>query len=81
MYHVYLLLCEDNSIYTGVTTDIERRFSEHKNKHGSAYTNAKGAEKIIYQEQFLTRSEAMKREAEIKKWRREKKLELIRKGG
>ena len=77
MYHVYLLLCKDGSIYTGTTNNIERRLKEHKTKNGSVYTSAKGAKEIIYQESFPTRSEAMKREVEIKKWRREKKLELV----
>jgi len=62
MYFVYLLLCRDGSIYAGVTTDVDRRLKEHKTKHGSAYTRVKGVVKIIHQESFLTRSEAMRRE-------------------
>ena len=76
MYFLYLIQCFDGSIYTGITNDLERRFGEHKNKKGGHYTASHKVEKIIYTEQFPTKSEALKREAEIKSWRREKKLEL-----
>jgi putative endonuclease len=77
MYYVYLILCEDKSIYTGITTNIERRFEEHKNHLGGHYTSSHNVRKLLYSEKFTTRSEALKREAEIKGWRREKKLDLI----
>jgi len=77
MYFVYLVQCSDNTIYTGITNDLERRFNEHKNKKGGHYTSSRNVEKIIYTEEFATKSEALKREAEIKSWRREKKLRLI----
>jgi putative endonuclease len=79
MYHVYLILCTDNSIYTGITTNLERRFQEHAHKEGGKYTRAHPVEKVLYSEQFPTRSEATKRETEIKSWRRGKKMELIKK--
>ena len=79
MYFVYLLKCVDGSIYTGITNDLERRFNQHKNKKGGAYTKAHRVVKIVYIEEFPNRSEALKREAEIKSWRRERKLSLIRK--
>jgi len=75
-YFVYLLQCSDGSIYTGITTDVKRRFAEHKNKKGGHYTAARKVKKIIHTEQFATRSQALKREAEIKTWPREKKLQL-----
>lgn len=78
MYCVYLIQCEDKSIYTGITTDMERRFQEHKDKIGGHYTRAHKVEKILHTEQFKNRSEASKREAEIKSWPREKKLKLIK---
>ena len=77
MYFVYLLKCVDGSIYTGITNDLERRFNQHKNKKGGAYTQAHRAARIAHIEQFPNRSEALKREAEIKSWRREKKLRLV----
>ncbi|MDO8574290.1 MAG: GIY-YIG nuclease family protein [bacterium] len=78
MYFVYLLKCVDGSIYTGITNDLERRFNQHKNKKGGAYTQAHRAVRIAHIEQFSNRSEALKREAEIKSWRRERKLSLIK---
>ena len=76
-YFLYLLECTDKSIYTGITTDIARRLTEHKEgKLGAKYTRAHGAVRVIYSETFKTRSAASKREAEIKKWRRERKLKL-----
>ncbi len=78
MYYLYLIQCEDGSIYTGITTDLKRRLRQHKNKKGGAYTQAHPIVKIVHTEKFKTRSAALKREAEIKSWRREKKLALIR---
>ncbi len=82
-YFVYLLECDDGSLYTGITTDVARRFIEHKNKTGGNYTSAKGAVRIVYSEEHSDRSSASKREAEIKRWPRDKKLQLtasLRKG-
>ncbi|MBI2068845.1 MAG: GIY-YIG nuclease family protein [Candidatus Yanofskybacteria bacterium] len=78
MYFIYLIECSDKSIYTGITTDVARRFKEHKTRTGGHYTRSKQVVKILYTEQFTTRSEALKREAQIKSWRREKKLNLIK---
>lgn len=80
MYFVYLLQCADRSIYTGITTNVERRFNEHKNKKGGHYTSSHGAKKIIHTEEFFTKSQALKREAEIKSWPRKKKFDLAKKG-
>ena len=79
MYFVYLMECSDKSIYTGITTDIQRRFDEHKNKKGGHYTSSKQVVRILYTERYPTRAEALKREARIKGWRRDKKLALINK--
>lgn len=76
-YFVYLLECADKSIYTGITTDVERRFAEHKNINGSHYTRAHGARRILHTEKYPTRSAALRREAEIKRWSRKKKLGLV----
>ncbi len=77
MYFLYILECADHSLYTGITTDVDRRFSEHQKKEGSHYTSAKKAVKIVYTEKYPNRSAALKREAEIKRWPRKKKLKLI----
>ena len=78
MYYVYLLQCSDGTIYTGITTDVERRFQEHKNGKGGHYTSSRKAVKLLYTEKQKDRSNALKRESEIKGWRREKKLNLVR---
>ncbi len=76
-YFVYLLECADGSLYTGVTTDVERRLAEHKGGTGGHFTRAKGAKRIVYTERHSDRSSAQKREAEIKGWPRKKKLVII----
>ncbi len=77
MYYVYLLQCNDGSIYTGTTNNLERRFNEHQKRSGGHYTLSHKAEKILYTEHYATRSAAMKREVQIKSWRRAKKLDLV----
>lgn len=77
-YFVYLVECGDKSIYTGITTNVARRFNEHKNGKGGRYTNSRQVVKVLYTEQFKTRGKALKREAEIKRWPRDKKLNLIK---
>ena len=77
MYYVYIIECRDGTLYTGITTDIKRRFSEHKSGKGGAYTRSKGVRKILYTEKYKNRSLASKRESEIKKLRRDKKLALM----
>ena len=76
MYYVYLLLCSDQTLYTGITTDLIRRLEEHKSGKGGHYTRAHGAIKILYSEEYADRSLASKREAKIKSLTREEKLSL-----
>lgn len=78
MYWVYVLECGDKSLYTGITTDLKRRLSQHQAGEGGHYTRAKGAKKFAYTEEHPSRSAALKREAEIKRWSRVKKLALIK---
>ena len=77
MYFLYILKCKDGSLYTGITTDVKRRFEEHKNGKGGHYTRSRKVLKILYTERCKDRSSASKREAGIKKWPREKKIKLI----
>lgn len=77
MYFVYILECSDGSLYTGLTTDVERRFVEHKNKLGGHYTSSRGVVRVAYREQHTDRSSAAKREAQIKAWTRKEKLDFI----
>lgn len=78
MWHVYILSCSDKTLYTGITTDVARRLSEHNTGKGGACTRACRPVNLIHQESYPNRSEALKREAQIKRWTREKKLSLIK---
>jgi putative endonuclease len=78
MYYVYLLECEDRSVYTGISTNVERRFKEHAVGKGARYTSSKKAKRVLYTEEHPDRSSALKREAQIKRWPREKKLQLVK---
>jgi putative endonuclease len=74
---VYILECRDGSLYTGITTDVERRFAEHQAGTASKYTAARGAKDIVYTEAVEDRGTASSREAEIKKLTREQKQLLF----
>ena len=75
---VYIIRCNDNSLYTGVTTDLERRFQEHLgNPRGAKYFNGRKPVEVVYSEKDHTRSSASQREAAIKKLSRDEKLRLI----
>ena len=76
-YYIYILLCRDGTLYTGSTNDIVKRFKDHLDGRGARYTKSHKPQKIVYKEKFLTKSEALKREAQIKKWTRIKKEALI----
>jgi len=77
-YFVYILECSDKTLYTGIATDVERRLDEHNNSDkGAKYTKIRRPLKLVYSEESQDRSSASKREYEIKKLSREKKLELI----
>lgn len=78
MYFVYLLLCKNGAIYTGITTDVKRRFTEHKSGKGARYTRIFGVVKILHTEKSKSRSTATKREHEIKQWSPKKKRALAR---
>lgn len=77
MWHLYIIQCADNTLYTGITTDIPRRIQEHNLKSGGSYTRTRTPVELVYQELHSTRSAASKREMQIKKWTREQKLGLI----
>jgi len=78
LYYVYILECCDKTLYTGIATDLQRRLDEHNNSDkGAKYTKRRRPLKLVYSEESENRSSASKREYEIKKLSREKKLELI----
>ncbi len=76
-WYLYVAKCRDESLYTGITTDISRRLKEHNAKKGAFYTQNKTPVKLVYQEAMANQSEARKREAAIKKLSRKEKLELV----
>lgn len=77
MWFVYILLCEDGSLYTGCTNDLEKRFATHQNGKGGHYTRSHKPVKIVFQEKVATRSLALKREAQIKNLTRQQKKDLV----
>lgn len=76
-YYFYFARCSDNSLYAGYCKDVQAREEKHNTGKGAKYTRARLPIKIIYTEEFDTQREAMRREIEVKKWSREKKLSLI----
>lgn len=78
MWYLYVLLCKDGSLYTGISNNVEKRFLDHKNGKGGHYTRSHKPVKLVYQETFNTRSEALKRERQIKGWSREKKVKILK---
>ncbi|MBI3252748.1 MAG: GIY-YIG nuclease family protein [Candidatus Omnitrophica bacterium] len=76
IWQVYILECKNGSLYTGVTTDLERRFKEHHAKT-THYTSYNPPVQIVFSETFENKSQAFKREAQIKRWTKKKKLALI----
>ncbi len=79
---VYIIRCDDDSLYTGVTTDLERRFAEHcDGKRGARYFAGRRPQAVVWRENDHDRSSALRREAAIKKLSREDKLALVAAGG
>jgi len=77
-YFVYILKCNDDTLYTGITKDVNKRLEEHNTSpKGAKYTKARRPVKLLYQEPSQDRSTASKREYAIKKLTRAKKLALI----
>lgn len=77
-WFVYILRCSDNSLYTGITTDTERRIKEHNtSKLGARYTRMRQPVMLIYQETVDSRSTASKREAAIKRLKKKEKEQLV----
>lgn len=75
--YIYIVLCNDNSLYTGWTNDLENRIIAHNIGTGAKYTKMRLPVKLVYSEILNTKSDALKREIEIKKLSRKKKLKLV----
>jgi putative endonuclease len=80
MYFVYILQCCDGTLYTGITSDLDRRIKEHNcSKLGAKYTKARRPVKLVYSKEFIDRATALIEEARIKKLSRNEKLDFLRK--
>ena len=78
-YYVYILECADKSLYVGCTNNLKKRLEEHNSsKRGAHYTKIRRPVTLLYSEKFNTLKEARRREAELKRWRRNKKMELTK---
>lgn len=78
MWYVYVLVCEDASLYTGISTDPEKRLQKHLSGTGSKYMRLHKPIKILYREPCTSKSAALKRELEIKRWDRQTKITRLR---
>ncbi len=76
-WYVYMVRCSDGTIYTGITNDIEARIAKHNNGSGARYTAQRRPVKLVHTETLGNRSNAMKREAQIKRWNRRQKESLL----
>ena len=77
MWFVYVLSCSDGSFYVGYSDNVKKRFLDHQKGKGGRYTRSHKPIRIVYSEQLDTKSEALKREFEIKSWSREKKIKTL----
>ncbi len=74
---LYILQCNDHSLYTGIANDLERRISQHETGQGAKYTRGRGPFKLMYTQLFETRGAALKREYEIKQLSKQDKAKLF----
>ncbi|MBD3362367.1 GIY-YIG nuclease family protein [Candidatus Dojkabacteria bacterium] len=77
MYYLYILLCSDKSLYTGITNNIENRLQTHRDGEGSKYVRSRLPFRLIYTEKLENKSKALRRELEIKSWSREEKIKNL----
>lgn len=80
VWYLYILRCRGNTLYTGITTDVQRRLEAHRSGKGAKYTRGRAPLELVYQEICGTHSQALKRELEIKALKREEKERLIHPG-
>ncbi len=76
MWYLYILRCGDGSLYTGITTDVEKRLEAHRSGKGAKYTRGRGPLELVYRESCGSHADALKRELEIKGLSRQEKLTL-----
>ena len=81
LHYIYILKCKDDTLYVGCTNNLTKRIKEHNcEKKGAHYTKIRRPVILVYSEILKTLSEARRRESEIKKWPRGRKLDLVKNG-
>ncbi|MBI5919474.1 MAG: GIY-YIG nuclease family protein [Nitrosomonadales bacterium] len=75
-WHCYLLECADGTLYCGITNDLDRRLAAHNSGEGAKYTRSRAPVRLAYSEPCADRSSALKREAQVKRLKRDDKLAL-----
>ena len=78
MWYMYILECCDGRFYTGMTNNVQKRLSEHKSGKGGKFTRSFGVNKLLYKEEYATKQEAMKREAQVKGLTKKQKIALVK---
>ena len=76
-WFVYLVRCNDGSLYCGISNDVEKRVIKHNTGKGARYTKSHGPVSLVYQEKVGTMGQALRREHQIKKWSKKRKEMLI----
>ena len=77
VWYLYILRCGDDTLYTGITIDVEKRLEQHRSGKGAKYTRGRGPLELVYRETCDSHSDALKRELEMKKMSRQEKLRFI----
>ena len=77
VWYLYILRCGDGTLYTGITTDVEKRLETHRSGKGAKYTRGRLPLELVYQETCGSHSDALKRELAVKKYSRSEKQKLI----
>lgn len=77
MWYLYILRCGDGSLYTGITTDVEKRLEAHRTGRGAKYTRGRGPLELVYREACGGHSDALRRELAVKKMTRGQKIQMI----
>jgi putative endonuclease len=79
-YYFYLLRCSDDSLYAGICIDLEKRVEIHRNGKGAKYTRSRLPVTLVFHEQHGSKGDALRREAEVKKWTKQRKERLVSDG-
>ena len=78
-WKLYMLRCRDGSLYTGITTDIEKRVAAHNSGKGAKYTRSRKPVELVYQEDCEDHSHALRRELEMKALSKDEKERILQK--